>query len=88
MTKLNGSNGANCNGQEIDPQVAVSPTAPDQLAGLLQEIQSHANAFTNEDSLARLKLVDSARALVRAMETPQEAMLRACWAEVRSTVVL
>ncbi|CAI7584217.1 unnamed protein product [Penicillium manginii] len=69
------------NGQEIDPKVAVSPTAPHQLADLLHEIQSHANAFTNGDSLARLELVDSARALVRAMETPQEAMLRACWAE-------
>jgi hypothetical protein len=74
------------NGQEIDPKVAVSPTAPHQLADLLHEIQSHANAFTNGDSLARLELVDSARALVRAMETPQEAMLRACWAEVRISI--
>lgn len=84
MTRINS---VHENGQEIDPKVAVSPTAPHQLADLLHEIQSQANAFTNGDSLARLQLVDSARALVRAMETPQEAMLRACWAEVRTSIV-
>ncbi|KAJ5787090.1 hypothetical protein N7457_002080 [Penicillium paradoxum] len=65
----------------IDFQVATSPSAPEQLEHLQKEIGLHSQAYSNGDSDARLKLLETARSLVQAMETPQETMLRYCWAQ-------
>lgn len=69
----------------IDPQVATTPSAPEKLAHLQKEIDSHSQAYSNGDADARLKLLETARSLVQAMETPQETMLRYCWAQVRQS---
>lgn len=85
MTKTNGLNGSGSNGHAvpaIDPKVATSPSSPGDLQRLLQEVNFHSNAFNDGDSEARLRLVDAARSLVYAMQTPQETMLHYCWAEV------
>ncbi|KAJ5587182.1 uncharacterized protein N7459_002947 [Penicillium hispanicum] len=81
MTQLNGLNGS-ANGQStvIDPKVATSPSAAERLPQLLAEIQSYSQAFTDGEGDARLKLLDAARSLVQAVETPQETMLQYCWA--------
>lgn len=83
MTVSNGS-ATNGHGQAtIDPRVATTPSAPERLAHLQKEIESHSQAYTNGNADARLNLLETARSLVQAMETPQETMLRYCWAQVR-----
>lgn len=85
MTQLNGSNGSATNGHTkvvVDPQAAISPSAPGELPRLVKEIQSGFQDYTGGDTTARLKLLEAARSLVYAMETPQETMLRYCWAQV------
>lgn len=67
----------------IDPKVATSPSAPEKLAHLRKNIETYSQAYSDGDSDARLKLLETARSLVQAMETPQETMLRYCWAQVR-----
>lgn len=68
----------------LDPSIATAPNAPHDLQSLMQEINSHGNAFSNGRTDARLRLVAAAQSLVQAMETPQEAMLRYIWAQVIS----
>lgn len=88
MAVTNVSNGSATNGHGaavIDPQVATAPSAPEKLAHLQKEIESHSQAYSNGDHGARLKLLETARSLVQAMETPQETMLRYCWAQVRQS---
>lgn len=88
MTVTDVSNGSATNGHGvavIDPQVATAPSAPEKLAHLQKEIESHSQAYSNGDHDARLKLLETARSLVQAMETPQETMLRYCWAQVRQS---
>lgn len=83
MTQLNGSNGAATNGSVvIDPQVAIAPSAPELLPGLLKDVERYSQAIAKGDPNARLKLVDAAWSLSQAMETPQETMLRYSWAQV------
>lgn len=85
MTQLNGSNGSAANGHAkvvVDPKAAVSPSAPGELPLLVKEIQSSSQDYITGDITARLKLLEAARSLVYAMETPQETMLRYCWAQV------
>lgn len=85
MTRLNGSNGSATNGHTkvvIDPQAAISPSAPGELPRLVKEIQSSSQDYISGDTTSRLKLLEAARSLVYAMETPQETMLRYCWAQV------
>lgn len=85
MTRLNGSNGSATNGHAkvfVDPQAAISPSAPGELPRLVKEIQSSSQDYISGDTTSRLKLLEAARSLVYAMETPQETMLRYCWAQV------
>lgn len=81
------SNGtANGHSKETSPfmndQIPISPSAPQEVPGLLSQIASHGDAFLNVDPDARLKLLEDARALVNALETPRESMIRYCWAQV------
>lgn len=81
------SNGtANSHSKEASPlmndQIPISPSAPQDVPGLLSQIASHGDAFLDVDPDARLKLLEDARALVNALETPRESMIRYCWAQV------
>lgn len=77
---------ANGHGKETSPfmddQIPISPSAPQQVPGLLSQISSHGDAFLNADPDARSKLLEDARALANALETPRESMIRYCWAQV------
>ncbi|KAK2810972.1 hypothetical protein FQN50_002564 [Emmonsiellopsis sp. PD_5] len=87
MGEANGSsaqNGSAANGNEVvhlDPRIAISPNAPKEVPRLLEEVASYGKDFVQEDPKARMKLLESARALVYALETPREAMIRYCWSD-------
>ena len=84
----NSTNGAVKNGLAngnafLDGQVAISPNAPEQVSGLLKDILNRGLAFSGDcDVQARTSLLDAARSLVYALETPREAMIRYCWSQV------
>lgn len=77
-------NGANGHSAEafVDGSVAISPNIPEMVPGLLKKIAASGEAFASEDSIARTELLDAARSLVYAVETPREAMIRFCWSQV------
>ncbi|KAK2794397.1 hypothetical protein FQN51_000839 [Onygenales sp. PD_10] len=87
MGEANGSsaqNGSAANGNgvvHLDPRIAVSPNAPKEVPHLLEEVASYGKDFVQEDPKARMKLLESARSLVYALETPREAMIRYCWSD-------
>lgn len=77
------SNGAAQNGKAIDvDRFAVSPSSPERVPDLLQEIASEGRGYLAGDSSARLKLLEATRALTYALETPREAIIRHCWSQV------
>ncbi|PLN79648.1 S-adenosyl-L-methionine-dependent methyltransferase [Aspergillus taichungensis] len=64
-----------------DGPAVTAPNAPEQLASILQDINSYSAAFNNGDANSRLGLVAAAQSLLQAMETPQETILRYIWAQ-------
>ncbi|KAK2756215.1 hypothetical protein FQN54_005623 [Arachnomyces sp. PD_36] len=86
----NGQNGQNGheqngknenNGTAVNERIAVTANAPDDVPGLLERITSDGEAFTQDEAGARMKLLDAARSLVYALETPRETMIRYCWSQ-------
>lgn len=66
----------------VDDDVAISPNAPEEVPALLKKIASHGETFTSQKSEdVRAELLDTARSLVYALETPREAMIRFCWSQ-------
>jgi hypothetical protein len=51
----------------------VSPNLPAQVPGLLDEIAASSKQYLGAEPQARLKLLETARSLVYALETPREA---------------
>ncbi|KAL4982245.1 S-adenosyl-L-methionine-dependent methyltransferase [Aspergillus falconensis] len=81
------------NGRDSDKpikveELAVSPNLPAQVPGLLDEIASSGKQYLGADPQARLKLLEAAKSLVYALETPREAIIRHCWAESTSYAAL
>lgn len=66
----------------LDDRIPISPSAPQEVPSLLNQITSHGDAFLHTDPGARLRLLEDARSLVNALETPRESMIRYCWAQV------
>ncbi|KAK3693452.1 S-adenosyl-L-methionine-dependent methyltransferase [Podospora appendiculata] len=67
----------------IDPSIILHPNDIAAVPGILGEIVTRgvtALSPTGDDA-ARLALLESARALVRALEKPRETMIRHCWAD-------
>lgn len=58
----------------------VSPCDPDRAAKLIQQITNETHKIHH--SKERPSLLQAARSLVRALETPMESVGRAVWAEV------
>lgn len=73
---------------QINGSVAVLPNAPELVPGLLQQVASSGKEFESADPKVRTELLDAARSLVHALETPREAMIRYCWSQVCSTDLL
>jgi hypothetical protein len=81
-------NGYNENGITVNvEELAVSPNLPDQVPGLLDKIAAFSKQYLGAEPQARLKLLETARSLVYALETPREAIIRHCWAEVRVALI-
>lgn len=81
----NGSSNGHAKEAFVDGAVAISPNTPELVPSLLEQVASSGNAFISADPKARTDLLDAARQLVYALETPREAMIRFCWSQVRST---
>ncbi|PYI32237.1 o-methyltransferase [Aspergillus indologenus CBS 114.80] len=65
-----------------DNNGAIAPNDPEEVPALLKSIALHGEAYlTENDELERTKILDSARALVYALETPREAIIRHCWSQ-------
>ena len=67
----------------LNDHIPISPSAPQEVPRLLSQMASHGEGFLQDDPGARSKLLEDARALVNALETPRESMIRYCWAQVR-----
>ncbi|KAL4998619.1 S-adenosyl-L-methionine-dependent methyltransferase [Aspergillus recurvatus] len=77
------------NGKTIKvEELVASPNLPAQVPGLLDEITSSGKQYLGANGQARLKLLEAARSLVYALETPREAIIRHCWAESTSYAAL
>ena len=64
--------------------LAVSPCDANSVPRLVQDLASKAQSYS--DNSSRLQLLNTARSLVRALETPRETVIRLCWAEVCSSL--
>lgn len=72
------------NGDVVDVSTVSLPCDPGRVPGLLDEIsQMRDNCDVSTDRGARLELLSKARALVQALKTPRETMLKHCSAQVR-----
>lgn len=74
------ANRANGKRQEVDISVALRPNDLKAVPRLVEDI-SATNVDPN-DSAGRLRLLEKARDLVRALETPRETMIKHLWAQV------
>ena len=72
----------------VDISVAVAPNDLESVLGLVQRINSIAVEASAGNENARLDLLKLARLLVQALETPREAMIWHCWAQVGGDVML
>ncbi|KAF2197615.1 S-adenosyl-L-methionine-dependent methyltransferase [Delitschia confertaspora ATCC 74209] len=78
-----GSNGTENGSTTVDIplSVALSPNDLKSVPGLVKEVSSYSESLFTNDYAARQKLLSKARALVRALETPRETMIKHCWAQ-------
>ncbi|BCS20287.1 uncharacterized protein APUU_20719A [Aspergillus puulaauensis] len=77
----NGSGVTAANAKVTLEDLAVSPNLPGQVPALLDEISSSGGQYLAANTEARLSLLESARSLVYALETPREAIIRHCWSD-------
>lgn len=92
MTHANGERNGAANGHSktafADEDVAIRPNAPQEVPALLKKIAASGEVFiAGQDEEVRADLLDTARSLVYALETPREAMIRVCWAQVTISFV-
>lgn len=87
----NGVNNANkecqTNGELQDAfvdRVATSANTPELVPGLVDQVASLGKVASLQDHTDRTTLLEAARSLVYALETPREAMIRYCWSQVSS----
>jgi len=80
------TNGSSANGfakvPVVDISVALKANDLDSVQGLTKDIFALGSEASSGDEQARLALVEKARSLVRALETPRETMIKHCWSQV------
>lgn len=78
------TNGTTTNGVEhiVDESIAVKPNSINDVPHLLEEIASNGDALARDGAQNRRQLLETARSLVYALETPRESMIRFCWSQV------
>lgn len=79
------NNAQNGSAPVLDERIAVTANAAHEVPRLLEEVALYGKALAQSEPQARPKLLESARALVYALETPREAMIRFCWSQVGLT---
>jgi hypothetical protein len=72
----------------VDISVALAPNDLKSVPGLVQDINAAACSAAAGSEQARLALVEKARSLVRALETPRETMIKHCWAQPSAMAAL
>lgn len=72
------------NGLTVDISVALTANDLKSVPGLSAEIAFFGSSLNDDDYYARQALLKKTRALVTALETPRETMIKHNWAEVRS----
>ncbi|OQE46935.1 hypothetical protein PENCOP_c001G00407 [Penicillium coprophilum] len=85
---MNGANHANgdlqTNGgleNAFVDRVATSANTPELVPGLVDQVASLGKVASLQDHTDRTTLLEAARSLVYALETPREAMIRYCWSQ-------
>ncbi|KAH8661162.1 S-adenosyl-L-methionine-dependent methyltransferase [Ilyonectria robusta] len=68
----------------IDISIASSPCDIGVVPSLLDDISALGKNLSGDDRDSRLALLEKARSLVRALETPRETMLKHCGAQTAS----
>jgi hypothetical protein len=66
----------------VDGNVAISANTPELVPGLVEQVACLGKIASLQDHKERSALLDAARSLVYALETPREAMIRHCWSQV------
>ncbi|KAK4033599.1 Demethylsterigmatocystin 6-O-methyltransferase [Parachaetomium inaequale] len=74
------TNGKLCK-EPVDISVALRPNDPERVPSLIEDISVAGNALNHDESAGRLRLLEKARDLVRALETPRETMIKHLWAQ-------
>ncbi|KAJ5131069.1 O-methyltransferase family 2 [Penicillium bovifimosum] len=64
-----------------DGTVAISANTPELVPGLVDQVASLGKDVNLQDHKDRSTLLEAARSLVYALETPREAMIRYCWSQ-------
>jgi hypothetical protein len=65
----------------VDGSVAISANTPELVPGLVGQVASLGKDVNLQDHKDRSTLLEAARSLVYALETPREAMIRYCWSQ-------
>ncbi|KAH6843416.1 S-adenosyl-L-methionine-dependent methyltransferase [Chaetomium sp. MPI-CAGE-AT-0009] len=65
----------------VDVSIALRPNDLDSVPGLIKDISATGHVLKPDDGASRLRLLEKARNLVRALETPRETMIKHCWAQ-------
>jgi hypothetical protein len=81
MVTTNGTANGNPRKGLVEVSIALRPNDPERVPGLIQDIAATGDALKPDDGASRLQLLEKARDLVRALETPRETMIKHCWAE-------
>jgi hypothetical protein len=71
------------NGDTVDISIALNPTDLGSVPGLLGEIHSLGSNLSYNNRSGRLRLLEKAKALVRALETPRETVVKHIRVEAR-----
>ncbi|KAI1473357.1 putative O-methyltransferase [Daldinia eschscholtzii] len=71
----------NRSNQALDPEIALKPCDLNSLVTHVRKINELAASVSPVNHGARHELVEAARRLVRALETPRETMIKHCWAQ-------
>lgn len=83
MTKItNGTTNGHSRKESLNVSVALCPNDLKSVPGLIKDISAAGDALFPDDSAGRLRLLEKARDLVRALETPRETMIKHLWAQV------
>jgi hypothetical protein len=63
-------------------RVTISANTPELVPDLVDQVASLGKVASLQDHTDRTTLLEAARSLVYALETPREAMIRYCWSQV------